>query len=260
MKRTKHIVTALVALLLAASAGAQDEEPREEPARPVEPTRPDPLPPVGERETDAMQELKDLFLEVERKLAKIDDDLADAGAGAMPLDAVADAGLDDLLRQTSANSMTVQLKIDRILEIAKKMNQGGAGGGGQGKGKPSPGGESPLDQPRDTGPQKRENTPEASKPSPDEKPSDAKGGENPKEGNQQDRADGENRSGDPRVDPPGAPVPAGDEAEEWGFLPERYRDVFRNQGREDLPVQYRDWIDAYYRRLNRSGRSGSSSR
>jgi hypothetical protein len=29
------------------------------------------------------------------------------------------------------------------------------------------------------------------------------------------------------------------------------RETFRNQGRNDLPVQYRDWIDSYYRRLNR---------
>ena len=27
--------------------------------------------------------------------------------------------------------------------------------------------------------------------------------------------------------------------------------MFRNKGSDDLPVQYRDWIDAYYRRLNR---------
>ena len=36
----------------------------------------------------------------------------------------------------------------------------------------------------------------------------------------------------------------------WGDLPIQVREVFRNQGGSDLPPQYRDWIDAYYRRLN----------
>jgi len=30
------------------------------------------------------------------------------------------------------------------------------------------------------------------------------------------------------------------------------RDVFRTQGGGDLPARYRDWIDAYYQRLNRT--------
>jgi hypothetical protein len=27
------------------------------------------------------------------------------------------------------------------------------------------------------------------------------------------------------------------------------RDVFRTQGGGDMPAKYRDWIDAYYRRM-----------
>jgi hypothetical protein len=41
-----------------------------------------------------------------------------------------------------------------------------------------------------------------------------------------------------------------DERERWGDLPIQVREVFRNEGGADLPPQYRDWIDAYYRRLN----------
>ena len=37
-----------------------------------------------------------------------------------------------------------------------------------------------------------------------------------------------------------------------GELPARVQETFRNQGRDDLPLQYRDWIDSYYRRLNRA--------
>jgi len=29
------------------------------------------------------------------------------------------------------------------------------------------------------------------------------------------------------------------------------RDAFRSEGRTDLPARYRDWIDDYYRKLNR---------
>ena len=46
----------------------------------------------------------------------------------------------------------------------------------------------------------------------------------------------------------------GDDAETWGMLPDKVQSIFRNEGTEDLPVQYRDWIDAYYRRLNETGR------
>lgn len=42
----------------------------------------------------------------------------------------------------------------------------------------------------------------------------------------------------------------GNAADRWGDLPIHAREVFRNAGRSDLPPEYHDWIDAYYRRLN----------
>jgi hypothetical protein len=42
-----------------------------------------------------------------------------------------------------------------------------------------------------------------------------------------------------------------DRKDAWGFLPAHARDVFRAQGGGDMPAQYREWIDAYYRRLNK---------
>jgi hypothetical protein len=30
------------------------------------------------------------------------------------------------------------------------------------------------------------------------------------------------------------------------------QEVFQNQITDELPLQYRDWIDSYYRRLNRT--------
>jgi len=44
----------------------------------------------------------------------------------------------------------------------------------------------------------------------------------------------------------------------WGELPIHYRDVFRAEGGAGMPAEYRDWIDAYYRRLNR--RAGGKGR
>lgn len=41
-----------------------------------------------------------------------------------------------------------------------------------------------------------------------------------------------------------------DPFERWGLLPMHAREIFRNQGGPDLPPEYRDWIDQYYRRLN----------
>jgi hypothetical protein len=40
-------------------------------------------------------------------------------------------------------------------------------------------------------------------------------------------------------------------AERWGDLPLHARDVFRTEGGADMPALYRDWIDAYYKRLNK---------
>jgi len=40
-----------------------------------------------------------------------------------------------------------------------------------------------------------------------------------------------------------------DERDAWGSLPLHARAVFRTQGGGDMPAQYRDWIDAYYKRL-----------
>jgi hypothetical protein len=61
---------------------------------------------------------------------------------------------------------------------------------------------------------------------------------------------GENRQGPPPRKDPTDPAARGNDADRWGDLPPRVQDVFRNQGRDDMPVQYREWIDNYYRRLN----------
>ncbi len=240
--------TALVALLATPTLAQDEEDPRPEGIQLPEG--------LGAPQDDRVEELKQLFLEVERKLAEIDLKLADAGAGDASLAEVPDAGIDDLLKQTLAHSTDVQVQIGRILEIAQEMNQGQGSGSGQQQ--PSSG-ESPLDQQRDTGPQQREQTPEAPQSQQEgqqeggEEPEHQQG-QKPQDGPQQDQPGGENRAGAPQDPQAGDPATRGDDAQTWGFLPERVRETFRRQGRDDLPVRYRDWIDAYYRRLNEERR------
>ncbi len=64
-------------------------------------------------------------------------------------------------------------------------------------------------------------------------------------------APAENVAGQPPARSATAPVKTTDVNDRWGDLPVYARDVFRAQGGAELPVQYREWIDAYYKRLNR---------
>ena len=41
------------------------------------------------------------------------------------------------------------------------------------------------------------------------------------------------------------------QAGRWGSLPSHAQATFSSRGSDDLPARYRDWIDAYHRRLNR---------
>jgi hypothetical protein len=47
------------------------------------------------------------------------------------------------------------------------------------------------------------------------------------------------------------PATRADARDSWGTLPEHVRDIFRTQGGGDMPARYREWIDAYYKRLNK---------
>jgi hypothetical protein len=117
-------------------------------------------------------------------------------------------------------------------------------------GQPSQSGESPLDQERQRGPQQQEKTPEAPEPGDQpegQKPQDA---DQPQDSAQPNPPQGENRPSRPRLDESGNPVAPGNDGDKWGHLPERVRQVFNNQITDDLPLQYRDWIDSYYRRMN----------
>lgn len=240
----RKLLVGLGLMLYVPLAQGQDQE------NPV-PLPPVPLQPPDSQQGDLQKEIRELFLAVEKNLMRIDEELADAGAGEVQLKDVPDAGLDDLLRSVQSKGLETKSQIDRILEIAKEMDQGG-GGGGSGQ-EPS---EKPGQSGKSPGQQQEENTPQAKRPGEEEgqdKPQ-PKPGDDPKDGGQEDSQGAENRPGNQPSDGSTGRVQQSLDADKWGFLPERQKATFRNQGRDNLPVQYRQWIDSYYRRLNQDSK------
>ena len=234
--------------------------------------------------SESQEEILELFRDIEENLKTVDILLSDAGAGdTSSLSEVKEAGIGRLLENSRAKSQQILTDIDRLLEIAEEM--------GQEAGPPSPGGESGEQsgspsqgpegsQPGQQGSQstQREQTPEGpgqaptgQEPMNDEQPDgeepgeDQQGageqppqgqGETPDDGQQSANKDPENKTGnEPPTDPTGAGSKAGSSRDRWGDLPVHYQDVFRGEDSGEMPVRYREWIDAYYRRLNqREGR------
>ncbi len=231
--------------------------------------------PVAASDDDVHQQMKKLIGEVEVGLRKIDKLLAEAASnprGASKSSGADSSAIPELVQHSQDQGKEVVQAIDKILELANHQHAGSQSGNDSGNGlcqstgskpggdpksgssSPQPGeqpGKSPTDGQRDTTTQ-RESTPD--------KPG-AQDGKTP-QGNQPGQA------GDPRGNqkspqspknqpgrtPPGSgteKVDHGTDAREgWGYLPEQARDVFRTQGGGAMPARYREWIDAYYRKLN----------
>lgn len=228
--------------------------PAQEPA-PTPPPAPAPTPQSSD--PDPAKEMQRLFAEVETALREIDLLLSDAAAGDTSLSEVPDSGLDKLLEVSQSRSKNVVQGIDKILELAAQNQQSSSSGG-----QPPPDSQdSPLDQQRSEENRDREQTPQQpqqqggqqeSSPEPQGEPENQEqpGEQNPQDQENQTDDPGQNRPGPENDRPGGDPSSAGGGVDAWGELPTRVRQVFRSEGGQDLPVQYRDWIDAYYRRLN----------
>jgi len=214
---------------------------------------------------DAQREMVRLFGKVERQLRRVDVLLSDAGAGdTSALARVGPAGIDELLRSSLETGRRSVEDIDRILELAQQLG-GSCQGGGTSAGDPQnqdQDSSSPLDRGRQT--TQREDTPEdpaGERPGGQERQPD---GDPSRPESSQGRpesplgADDPERDNEPAADPPalelGGRAATADSAERWGDLPVHVRDIFRYEGGDGLPPQYRDWIDSYYRRLNESPR------
>jgi hypothetical protein len=246
-----------------------------------------PLPALGDP-NDPHEQMKQLFGKVETRLREIDRLLRSASSGdTKALAKAGPAGLDELLKESGARSREAVESIDKILEIAQHEHPSSGGqckgglckssgksgssqGNKQGKspgsnsdaqGQPSQGQGSPLDRMGETSTQ-REATPTGpgSKERAGEEPGseggtkpngDTPGGEEPR-GNRASKDVGRNSPGkDPARGASENVRNASSETERWGDLPVHARDVFVNQGGTALPSRYRDWIDQYYKKLNK---------
>lgn len=270
-------LTTLTALAALAGLGLAQEpapQPAPTPTPEKEKVHLPPMPGAPSAEEDLQKELVELFGKVELRLRAIDSQMYDAATGRVPTKPVVGSGIEELLRSgqqaqkpqsvgemlknASQDSKTTQEEIQRILRIAEQLDSKSKSSG-SGKGPPKPGGgqpnpgqggKSPLDQkPGGEQPGGREQTPQG----PGSKPDGPKPGEGdkPQDGKQPDDPNkpAENRPGGP---PPSAKTGANsgsENADRWGDLPVRAREIFRVEGASDLPPQYRDWIDGYYRRL-----------
>ncbi|MCC7011508.1 MAG: hypothetical protein IT454_03005 [Planctomycetes bacterium] len=238
------LLTTCCALLLAAGHA---------PAQDVKPTNPFHAP-----EDDPRARMTELFKKVESRLVEIDKLLYDAGTGSGSASGVRESGIAELMQRSRSRGDEVLQGIDEILEIA---NQQGGGGGSCKKAMQSdkPGGQgTPKQGSKEQ--QAREQTPErpgGEKPLGEkEQPrsaNDPQDGREPK-GDREARSDPKNTPGGPPPKQSSSVVDAEKANQQWGDLPPTVRDLFRTEGGGDLPPQYRDWIDAYYRRLNRERR------
>lgn len=218
---------------------------------------PPPLPGHSSDAGEARAEMVQLFHKVERRLAEIDALLYDASTGEPSpregLASIAESGIGELLQRSQGESQGVLQDMDRILEIARQFGQSQSQGGG-GSCESALKGSSPLDKkPGAKG--EKEQTPEMMD-SGQRLPEPLKGPGDCEKPTPRDSVapEDESENRDASTDPPAAEtgrVEVQDSAERWGDLPEHVRDLFRTEGGREMPPQYRDWIDGYYRRLNR---------
>lgn len=261
--RTSKFVFAL-ALASAPSFAQQPDEGANPP--PIPP----PTPSIAPPQDDVQRQMIELFGKVERQMQAIDRLLQEASRAS---NTGSGGSIAEQLRNAQTSGESVQRDIDRILELAAQQNQNSSSSSSsssQGQGQPSSGqGENPMNRQgeQSTGrestpsmpergdgspqPNGREKGGEAEKPGPDgQKPGEE--GRKPSNGPDASKADPHQAPGsDPGRGAQGAPSSASDARDRWGDLPTHAREVFRNEGGRDMPPMYREWIDAYYRRLNK---------
>ena len=275
MRITLWITSCVSLLCLNLGVSAAQEPSPEEAPTPLE---------LPGQVSEEQEEMLELFRDIEENLKIVDILLSDAGAGdTSSLKDVKEAGIGRLLEDSRAKSRQVLSDIDRLLEIAQQMGQQSGSPSpnpqdGEGAGNPSEGSEGSQSGQQPSQSTQREQTPEGPGQSPagqeptngeqpggeepgQEQEGDGEGelprqGETPGDSQQSSNKDPENKLGkDPLTDPTGAAAKPGSSRDRWGDLPVHYQDVFRGEDSGEMPVRYREWIDAYYRRLNqREGR------
>jgi hypothetical protein len=211
---------------------------------------------------DPMEEIKQLFRQVEKDLQEIDKLLLEAAREpkAMPQPA---AKPKETAKTAHVKQKDVSQAIQKILDLIpegsgsccnkKPSNHGlvkpGESSGGQGNSEPkNAGGEKRKPSPTPTG--EDEKTAEGAGQAPTE-PKSAKPSGGTPENNQRSSEPPSQGKAKPR-DYDTARVQRGAEGvERWGDLPEHTRKVFENTSTDDLPLRYRKWIQDFYTRVQR---------
>ena len=259
---------ALLPLTLAVAQEPTPPQPAPEPPPPQEEGDEDDGPMTREELERALlggneqqQEMLELFATVERKLREIDDYLFEAAAGEDEF-AAEGSGLSELFLETREASREVSEGIDRILELAEKMaqqqQQQQSSGGGQQQQQQGQG-RSPLDdrspesqRERERSSQQQQEELEQQGQPREQDQEEREGGQRPEDGQTDDRP-AEQREGDAAPEGERGAGSQASGAGQWGELPPRMQEIFSNQVGDDLPLEYRDWIESYWRRLQRDG-------
>ncbi len=257
----------------AAPQEAEKQEPKnqdpetQEPEESVEELNPFTQPGGGGNGQDEMAEL---FIKVDKRLQRVSELLFEASTGdASRADEIGSSGIDELIRAaesasgagsagiaqlleaTKLQSQQAGTEIERILEIAAENQSNSSGQPSQ---SPKSEGENPQQGQTPSGSRKEEKgegPPQGEPGSETQEGEPQKNGETPNGGQEQEGSE----DGPGKV-PPGSETGAardGSGNEEWGDLPVHLRKVFQNGVSDDVPPRYRDWVDAYYKRLNRRG-------
>ncbi|MEM9382370.1 MAG: hypothetical protein AAGB93_20625 [Planctomycetota bacterium] len=292
MRTTTNRTTALAltgALLFASAALSQEGEPptpkqEEAPVKGKEPAKDEekdeevdirdlnPFTPPGGSGPSGATELKDLFLQVEKRLNRVTELLYEASSGDVSeADGIGGAGIDELIREAESGAAGAQSGIARMLEATRGQSQAtlddiarilelaeqSGSGGSQPQSPPEPQDGMPQQGQTPSGSRKQdtgERPPESGKEGQDQQGQQEQGqnGDEPS-GNQETEGGPDGPAKAPPEGETGDPAAAAGN-EDWGDLPIHLRQVFQNGVSEDVPPRYRDWVDSYYKRLNR--RSG----
>jgi len=245
----KHCSALIVAvsISLALAARAQEQGPL--------------LPP--QLREDPRERMKELVVQIERRLGEIDVLLYRAGSGETKLESQDESGIAQLLAQSRSSGQRVLDDIDEMLELSEQMG-GSSKSSGSGQPSQQQGQQGQSPQQGSQRPQAQERTPQApgegpqqTQPQPgkeEQGKAESQPGESKPQGDRESNEPPRNAAGDAPSPSPQSKADGARSNEQWGDLPPTVRDLFRTEGGSDLPPQYRDWIDAYYRRLNQERR------
>lgn len=235
---------------------------------------------------DPQQEMRELFLKVDKRLNRVTELLFEASAGdTSRADDIGSAGIDELIREAESQAGGARSDIARLLEASRAQSEAASGEIGrileiaeqnQSSSSSSSSSGQQQGQPQSSGQPQQGQTPQGSRredkgetgpegESQGQQPQPQQEGEG--EQNQDQEGDGKptgdqesNQTPDQQKGDNPPESETGDAAnasgnENWGELPVHLRRVFENSVSDDVPARYRDWVDSYYKRLGqRSGR------